>query len=61
MYRIGDKVQAPDDRIGIIFDVQPAQANRQWLLVRFPDGSIWDGSAESFRAVQTSLSSIKTR
>lgn len=51
MYQIGDKVQAPDDRIGTILDVQHAQANQQRLLVRFPDGSIWDGSAESFRTV----------
>jgi hypothetical protein len=62
IYKIGDKVQAHDGRIGVVIDVDRAptlfeknphlqQTDPQQIVVKFPDQSTVEGSAEGFKTV----------
>ena len=56
MYKIGDKVQAYNGRIGIVTDAEMIgiYANLtkyQDILVKFPDQSAMNGSSDNFKAV----------
>lgn len=56
MYEIGDKVQAHDGRIGTVINTEistdnPITPSSQYIVVKFPDGSIQKGALENFTAV----------
>ncbi len=56
MYKIDDKVQAYDGRIGIVTEAELINCGSrlskyQHILVSFPDHSTMNGPAEKFKAV----------
>ena len=57
MYKLDDKVQAYDGRIGIVTEAELINCGSrlseyQHILVCFPDQSTMNGSAEKFKAVE---------
>lgn len=56
MYKIGDKAQAYDGRIGIVTEAEMIGnyanlPNYQDIIVKFPDQSTMNGASDKFKAV----------
>lgn len=60
LYKIGDKVQAEDGRLGVVIDsdrnpISQTPELSELVVVKFADGSTVSGAAEKFKSVNATF------